>query len=49
MPLYIVLNIEVRKSKYGSKYVGKKLFEIHFKILTTFSNFVRDFRLVVKY
>ena len=47
--LYIVLNIEVRKSKYGSKYVGKKLFEIHFKIITTFSNFIRDFRLVAKY
>ena len=47
--LYIVVNIEVRKSKYGSKYVGKKLFEIHFKILTTFSNFTRDFRLVAKY
>ena len=47
--LYIVLNIEVRKSKYGSKYVGKKLFEIHFKIITTFSNFIRDFRWVAKY
>ena len=47
--LYIVLNIEVRKSKYGSKYVGKKLFEMHFKIITTFSNFIRDFRLVAKY
>ena len=47
--LYIVLNIEVRKPKYGSKYVGKKLFEIHFKIITTFSNFIRDFRLVAKY
>ena len=38
--LYIVLNIEVRKSKYGSKYVGKKLFEIYFKIVTTFPNFI---------
>ena len=47
--LYIVLNIEVRKSKYGSKYVGKKLFEIHFKFLTTFSNFIHDFRWVAKY
>ena len=46
--LYIVLNIAVRKSKYGSKYVGKKLFEIHFKFLTTFSNFTQDFRLVAK-
>ena len=47
--LYIVLNVEVRKSKHGSKYVGKKLFEIHFKIITTFSNFTRDFRSVAKY
>ena len=47
--LYIILNIEVRKSKYGSRCVGKKLFEIHFKIITTFSKFIRDFRLVAKY
>ena len=47
--LYIVLNIEVRKSKYGSKYVDKELFEMHFQIITTFSNFIRDFRLVAKY
>ena len=47
--LYIVLNIDVRKSKYGSKYVDKKLFEVHFKIITKFYNFIRDFRLVAKY
>ena len=46
---YIVLNIKVRKSKYGSKCVGKKLFEIHFSVITTFSNFIRNLRLVVKY
>ena len=47
--LYIVLNIKVRKSKYGSKCVGKKLFEIHFKIIITFSNFIRNLCLVAKY
>ena len=45
-------------SVYCSKYrgykcrgflsAGKKLFEIHFKIMTTFSNFIHDFRLVAK-
>ena len=47
--LYIVLNIKVRISKYGPKCVGKKLFEIHFKIIATFSNFIRNLRLVAKY
>ena len=47
--LYIGLNIKVRKSKHGSKCVGKKLFEIHFKIITAFSNFIQNLRLVAKY
>ena len=47
--LYIVLNTEVRRSKCGSKYVSKKLFEMYFKIITNFSNFIRDFRLVTKH
>ena len=47
--VYIVLKIEIKKSKYDSKYEGKKLFEVYFKIMTTFSNFIRDFHLVTKY
>ena len=47
--LYIFLNTEIRKSRCGSKYVGKKLFEMYFKIIITFSNFIRDFGLVAEY
>ena len=46
--LCIVLNIDVINVKVLSKYV-EKLFEIHFDIRSTFSNFIRDFRLVAKY
>ena len=44
----------VYRSKYrdnkrrGSPKAGKKLFEIHFNIINTFSNFIRDFYLVAK-
>ena len=44
----------IYRSKYrgykcgGSLWTSKKLFEIQFNIINTFSNFIRDFRLVVK-
>ena len=45
--LHIVLNIEVTNEEVLSKQV-KKLFEIHFSVINTFSDFKRDFCLVAK-
>ena len=49
-----MITASVYRSKYrnytcrGSSEEGKKLFEIPFNIINTFSNFLRDFRLVAK-
>ena len=44
-----VYRSKYRRYKYrGSLQAGKKLIEIHFNIINTFSNFIRDFCLEAK-